>query len=193
MAQSNPSDSLHFFHGAYRNHAILISITLPTSKVGSPEHVALERDVCQMMESVSERKPDSQQFSDLQISDQQKIDKAAELLDSEMQNAGLSIDEPQSLQVLLEPHRLNVDDHVRIESIGLKFGELFRAQVPSFAWRVLHDDDGKTLCLKLGNTSITIFPTAMIAKRVYRHEEFLVADLFDGLVDTIEEMFKKGY
>jgi hypothetical protein len=45
----------------------------------------------------------------------------------------------------------------------------------------------------MGTTSITIFPTAMIAKRVYRHETFSVSDLFDGTVSTIENMFRKGY
>jgi hypothetical protein len=45
----------------------------------------------------------------------------------------------------------------------------------------------------LGTTSITIFPTAMLAKHVYRHETFSVSDLFDGTASTIENMFKKGY
>jgi hypothetical protein len=41
-------------------------------------------------------------------------------------------------------------------------------------------------------SSVTIFPTAMMRKRIDRNETFDVAGLVDGTIDAIEDMLRKA-
>jgi hypothetical protein len=57
-------------------------------------------------------------------------------------------------------------------------------------WKILVDDEGAVHCLKYMESSVTLFPTAMVWKRIERKEAFDVADLVDRTIDAIENLFR---
>lgn len=57
---------------------------------------------------------------------------------------------------------------------------------------MIEDQYGTSPCLVLKNTSIILFPQTMVSKRVERGDSVDVFDLFNGVVEKIEELRAKG-
>lgn len=63
------------------------------------------------------------------------------------------------------------------------------AQKLGMIWVAVDDEYGRTpaLSFSLANTSIILFPTTMISKRIEIGEEVDVRELFDGICEMIKE------
>ena len=81
-------------------------------------------------------------------------------------------------------------DHELI-SMGVVLGDAF-VQDMGFHWIVVLDDVGRELALRFQDTSVILFPTHMIAKRVWRGEAVDIFDLYNGVASLAEEQISSS-
>ncbi len=75
-----------------------------------------------------------------------------------------------------------------LQGLGLVLGQRLVAAIAGLGWVIVEDEAGRDPALRLGDTSLIVFPLTMIAKRVERGEAFTVRDMFDGLRRQIDEI-----
>lgn len=73
--------------------------------------------------------------------------------------------------------------------MGIVFGDAF-VQEMGMEWVMVEDEYGTDPAVRLPGTTIIIFPLTMISKRVERGETVDVFDLFNGVIDMIEQREK---
>ena len=62
----------------------------------------------------------------------------------------------------------------------------------SMQWVRVDDDYGSDLALRLGDTSLTVFPRDMVVKRVEQDEHPDLQHLHDGVVEAIQRLDASG-
>jgi hypothetical protein len=180
---------IRFGYAAIEDHSVIFSLTTP----GDSEFIEpLLVELRSMIESLRIRKRGESSYADLTMAHKKGIAGALRWLEESTTSPNESFDLCHAIQRLV---RAVVDDRIeksRTGSIGLGLGELLRQTVPGLQWKILTDDHGTIHCLKYLESSVTLFPTAMVRKRIERNEAFDVADLVDRTIDAIEEMVRKG-
>lgn len=178
--------ALHFYEVGMGCHYSIFSITVDLSQESSPEFQRVTSDLESMVSTLEERAEEQQFTSSLLQSDIEFIDAAiAEMLPSGPNEVAFD-----ALQRTLNQAMLN-DDSDLAAKVGIAFGELLKDQLPSFSWAVKSDDWGRARSLDLGDTHISIFPEAMIMKRLERKEKLNLREFSEDAIATVEKLFRE--
>ena len=175
-------------YAAIENHEAIFSLTTP----GDSSLVeAFLTDMRSMIESLRVRKQGDLSYADLTAAHKNGIANALRWLEESENSTSGSFDLCEAIQRSVHAVVDNRTDRSHRGSIGLGFGELLRRKIPGLDWKILVDDEGTIHCLQYLQSSVTIFATAMVWKRIERNEAFDVAGLVAGTVKTIHDMIQK--
>lgn len=75
-----------------------------------------------------------------------------------------------------------------LQGLGLVLGQRLVAAIAGLGWVIVEDEAGRDPALRLGDTSLIVYPLTMISKRVERGEDVSVRDMFEGLRRQIDEI-----
>jgi hypothetical protein len=98
-----------------------------------------------------------------------------------------SEDDLRLLQTLHDDGVLQSGHEDELTSVGIVFGEVLAARTP-LRWATVEWDGERMLALQYPNTTVIVFPGAMIAKRVDRRERVVFASLFDSVATQVEQL-----
>lgn len=177
---------LYFFEVGLGNHHCIFSITVAVAEEHSEGLKKISSDLERMIESLVERKKDEQFDCELQEGEKKRIqDTSQELLQGQKGK--------HAWEALQEHYNkaLRANDAALGERVGLVFGELLKDEVPSFHWMVKVDEYGRSRSLDFENARISIFPEAMILKRLDRKELIDFHDLSSGTIEAVENLYRK--
>jgi len=96
----------------------------------------------------------------------------------------------KTIQKYLDKEKYNAENTLELQSLGIAFGDYIQYKYPDFQWVILHDQDGRDLCLIYGETTITVFPQTMISKRVENDEKFNVESLLKGILKMVQNIIE---
>lgn len=78
------------------------------------------------------------------------------------------------------------------EALGIILGDTY-VQDMGFHWVAVIDELGKDYAVRYDETSILIFPIAMIEKRIRRGEVIDIFDLYNGVANEAEILISNGF
>lgn len=92
------------------------------------------------------------------------------------------------LDTIISRNWIEANETYKLQCLGVTIGDAL-AQKLGMIWVAVDDEYGRTpaLSFSLADTSIIIFPTTMISKRIERGEKVDVRELFDGICEKIKE------
>jgi hypothetical protein len=175
-----------FREAGFANHFCLFTLTVPVEKLDSPLMAQVQQNLDSMIASLTAREAAAQFNCDLLESDHEAI-RAAE---SALLSGVRGDDAWETLQTHYEDS-IARGDEVLVRSVGLAFGELLRAEIPTLTWSVKIDDYGRDRALDYPDSGISTFPEAMLQKRFDRGEKIKLRELAEGVFENIEELFRK--
>ncbi|MGE0860862.1 MAG: DUF3806 domain-containing protein [Gammaproteobacteria bacterium] len=85
------------------------------------------------------------------------------------------------LQRLLDDARLDGEQTVALQALGLAFGKVFVRNETGYDWWMVEDEHGRDPAVRFGHTSLLFFPQTMISKRVERGQHVDVERMYAGL------------
>jgi len=91
------------------------------------------------------------------------------------------------LDTILKSNWIEKDDTLKLQSLGITFGDLF-VQEMNFIWMQVEDEYGSDPAIQLPGTSIILFPLTMISKRIEAGQAVDIYDLYAGLKDKINKI-----
>jgi hypothetical protein len=180
---------IQFGYAAIENQGVIFSLTTPGGSEFSEPFLVEMRS---MIESLRVRKQGESSYADLTMAHKKGIAGALQWLEESTTSGDESFDLCDAIQRSVYGVVDGRIERSRTGSIGLGYGELLRSTAQALRWKILVDDQGTIHCLKYMESSVTIFPTAMMRKRIDRNETFDVAGLVDGTIDAIEDMLRKA-
>jgi hypothetical protein len=96
-------------------------------------------------------------------------------------------DDLRLLQRLHDDSILRAGQENELECVGIVFGQVLAAQTP-LRWITVEWQGERVLGLQYPNTTVTVLPGSMIAKRVNRGERIDFVSLFRSTVAQVEQM-----
>ena len=94
-------------------------------------------------------------------------------------------------QSALDGRLLGPLSEATLEAFGTVLGDALCCSL-GMRWVRVDDDYGSDLALRLGDTSLTVFPRDMIVKRVEQDEHPDIQHLHDGVVEAIQRLDASG-
>lgn len=91
------------------------------------------------------------------------------------------------LRALLEQKVFKANQTYELQCMGIVFGDAL-VQELEMTWVMVEDEYGRDPAIRLGDTSIIMYPLTMISKRVEDGEEVDVFELFNSSVMKVEEL-----
>ena len=182
----DPGFCIHFFMVGLGNHHSIFSITVAESDEQTDAFRSIRADLEGMIESLVERKGDAQFNCCLLESEKEQIREAALTV-----LQGHEGDEALKRVQIVYDKALQAGDSNGASQIGLAFGEYLRSEVPAFHWKVKIDEYGRARSLDFAEAQISIFPEAMIQKRLDRKEEVDFPSLSSGTIGAVEDMYRR--
>jgi hypothetical protein len=91
-----------------------------------------------------------------------------------------------TLRALLDAEIFKPDQTYELQSMGIVFGDVF-VQDMGFSWVMVEDEYGRDPAIRYQDTSIILFPSTMISKRVEKGETVDVFDLYNGAAALAQE------
>jgi hypothetical protein len=135
-------------------------------------------------------------FRNLTIEDQQRLDKQRALIEEYLSVNNYNYETIDGklhlINDLLEYKVFRSDEKYELQCLGVVFGDALLIKL-GLNWQIVKEESVEDPCLVLDGTSIVLFPLTAISKRIENNEEVDVFDLFDGFIDTVAEMKRKGY
>lgn len=175
----------HFCEVGMKNHKILFSLAAPIADEKTPEFERARNDLVGMIESLTIRSDDESFTASLLEFDKEMIDSSlGEVLGETQIESAIPILEERFVEAKQS------SDLELATKIGIVFGEVIRNQIPSFQWARTIDELGADRSLVLEGTSITLFPESSIIKRVESQDEVTIAELMNGILDAVEDMYR---
>ena len=81
------------------------------------------------------------------------------------------------LDIILKSNWIEKDETNKLQCLGITFGDIL-VQDLNFRWIEVDDENGLNPAIKLGETSLIMFPLTMISKRIERDETVDIYDLY---------------
>jgi hypothetical protein len=94
------------------------------------------------------------------------------------------------LDTIIKSNWIQKDEKYKLQCLGVTFGDAL-VQGLNFNWIEIEDDSGTDPALKLGDTSIILFPLTMISKRIENDENIDVFELFEKIKLSVIELKDK--
>ncbi len=182
---------LWFMEAGYDNHIIITSITIDKS---ASEYALSKQflDTARRAQfTIDIPDPKTGVISDLTHDHQKDIaQRVHRFCDKYSDSKTTSIKQLDAIVARMPWDPEDQDDWL---DLGLVFGDTVRKEIEGFCWKLLKDEYGLTYCLNYYDTSIRIFPMTMFSKRKEDNTPFRIVDIYNGLLDTVGDMAKKGY
>ena len=104
-----------------------------------------------------------------------------------------SIHDLRRLNATLASGQLEAEATWVLECLGLAFGKVFVNLTRGFDWWIVVDENGRTPCLRYGNTALALFPQTMLSKRLEAGRAVDVPDLFKGIAAQVAKIRDEHY
>lgn len=98
------------------------------------------------------------------------------------------LDDLARLQRILDSGRLQADDTVALQCLGVPFGQVMVNENVGFDWWMVDDSQGRDPCLRYRETDLLIYPLTLISKRVEDGAEVDVAGLYRQLMEQLRQI-----
>jgi hypothetical protein len=95
------------------------------------------------------------------------------------------------IRAVLDAKAFRRDQISQLQGLGIILGDALAGEL-GMKWKMVEDRQGVSPCLVLEGTSIVLFPQTMISKRIERGEGVDVFELFNGIVEKVEELRSNG-
>ena len=109
---------------------------------------------------------------------------AQEFTDKELNG---SLDDLDIIQSMLDYGYIKDTQTYELQSLGIAFGKILIENNNGYDWWMVEDQYGRDPCVRYLETSLMSFPQTMISKRIEDGEEVDIADLYNGLVELLDE------
>lgn len=83
------------------------------------------------------------------------------------------------------------DEVLKLQSLGILFGDALAQEIPLLSWKRVTDRFGRSPALVFGNTALVVYPVSIIQKRVQRGEVFDAIELFSAQCAHIRDVSRK--
>ena len=94
------------------------------------------------------------------------------------------------LDIIIKSNWIEKDEKYKLQCLGITIGDAL-VQDLNFTWIDVEDECGTDPALKLGDTSIILFPLTMISKRIENDEKVDVFELFEKIKLKVIELKDK--
>ena len=88
------------------------------------------------------------------------------------------------LDVIIKSKWINKEETVKLQCLGITLGDAL-IQKLNLRWIEVEDNKNVDPALKLGDSSIILYPLIMISKRIENDETVDIYSLFDGIVEKV--------
>lgn len=96
----------------------------------------------------------------------------------------------QLLKTILESNWIQKNETNKLQCLGVTLGDAI-VQDLGFNWVEIEDEFGIDPALRLGDTSLILFPLTMISKRIENNETVNILELFDWIKTKVVELKDK--
>tara|TARA_R110000823_G_scaffold91174_11_gene201206 strand:+ start:524 stop:949 length:426 start_codon:yes stop_codon:yes gene_type:complete len=95
------------------------------------------------------------------------------------------------IQTILDNGWVSPEETLKLQSLGVAFGDALEQEVAELNWVVVNDEYGRDPALRWGSTSVIAFPQTAISKRIEDGEYIDVFEMFGGfqkaLIESVHE------
>ncbi len=91
------------------------------------------------------------------------------------------------IQTVLDNKWVSADDTLKLQSLGIAFGDALEQDVSELSWVMVDDEFGRDPALQWLATNHLVFPLTAIAKRIEDGMEVDVEHLFSGFKKAIRQ------
>jgi hypothetical protein len=184
---------LRFWQVGYRNYSFIISLCCVESCKRSPEVARVSRLVPEMISSLEQRP----EHSELSARELQQLEAQREVVQELLRDRydvfalpALRSDLPV-LQQIIDDAAFEPDQVYEWSCVGIVFGGVLASEL-GLGWCAYSDEQGCEPALRLGDSSITLFPRSMILKRIEAGEEIDLDTFIENLADGIAHAKTEG-
>ena len=96
------------------------------------------------------------------------------------------------IQTILENKWVEVDETIKLQSLGIAFGDALEQEVHELEWIIVEDEDGRDPALRWRDTSVLTFPQTAISKRLEEGKEVDVYEMFGGFLKILNDAVKEA-
>ncbi|MDQ8032786.1 hypothetical protein CEG14_00150 [Bordetella genomosp. 1] len=93
-----------------------------------------------------------------------------------------------ALQRLLDTKTIEPEAQYTLESLGVAFGRVFTKQFPAYHWCMVEDEFGRDPAVQYKQTSLLVFPSQMLLKRVEERTPFTVPGLYEEMRIQLDDI-----
>jgi len=94
------------------------------------------------------------------------------------------------LDIIIKSNWIQKDEKYKLQCLGITIGDAL-VQALNFTWVEVEDEYGTDPALKLGDSSLILFPLTMISKRIEKDEKVDVFELFEKIKLKVNELKDK--
>jgi hypothetical protein len=182
-----------FWQVGFLNYSLVLSVCCLESARRAPSVTALVQQVPKIIRGLEQRELHSAltEYELQQLEEQRDI--VRELLQERYDVLRLPVlraDLPV-LQQILDDRPFSPEQEREWSSVGVAFGDIL-ADHFGLDWCAYTDEQGAEPALRLGHTSITLYPRSMILRRVERGQEVDLDAFVDAIAENIQELKAEG-
>jgi hypothetical protein len=96
-----------------------------------------------------------------------------------------------TLQAVLDAQIIGSEETWKLQSLGIVLGDVFEKH-SELHWVIVEDEYGRDPALRFGTTGNLIFPLTMISKRVEDGEDVDVVDIYEGVLEYVNDFRESG-
>jgi len=97
------------------------------------------------------------------------------------------------LQRLLDTKTIEPEAEYTLTSLGVAFGRVLTRNHPDYQWWITEDEYGRDPVVRYKETSLLVFPSIMLLKRVESRSEFTVPGLYEEMLAQLEDLRLQYY
>ena len=184
---------LRFWQVGYLNYTFIISLCCLDSLRSSRRVTEVSRLMPALIDSI-EKRPE---HSELTEHEQHALEEQREVVRELLQQRydvfslpGLRADLPV-LQQIISDRAFGPEQEYEWSCVGVVFGDILASEF-GLDWCAFCDEQGAESALRLGGSTITLYPRSMILKRMANGEEIDLETFMDGLAEGIEQLKAEG-
>jgi hypothetical protein len=80
-----------------------------------------------------------------------------------------------------------------LQALGIAFGKVFVENNEFYDWWMVEDEYGRDPAIRFKETTLLVFPQTMISKRVEDGQHVAVREMYESLLEHLEEIRHESY
>ena len=185
------------FEIGYKCHFIIISVTTLSENEYTTDYEQILSEVSHSISTINEVSLEKSNLFELTYSDYKNIWKrVSDILgveEDEIEKCHEKGTTIEILQKILNDEKYKSTDSFELQSLGIVLGDYLQYKYSNdYHWIIVRDEYGRDFALQYKNYLINLFPMTMISKRIEDGKKVIVAELIEGIMDTVERMIKTG-